>query len=155
MALRALIIDDNGHFLGAARDLLEREGRAGGGLRKTARVADGQPGAGEPEGENLVGVHQERLRRVPGQAARPDDRAPVCDFLDLLDGGARAVVEVDRLSFGGRRLERDGRASRARTVLALPGDAVGLGHGDQGSDHVPRKGTVDWTVDSPVDERPA
>jgi CheY-like chemotaxis protein len=26
MALRALIIDDNGHFLGAARDLLEREG---------------------------------------------------------------------------------------------------------------------------------
>ena len=92
---------------------------------------------GRAEGENLLGVHQERLRRVPGRAARPDDRAPVCDFLDLLDGDARAVVQVDRLSFGGRRLERHGRASRARTVLALPGDAVGLGHGDQGSDHVP------------------
>jgi CheY-like chemotaxis protein len=26
MALRALIVDDNSHFLGAARDLLEREG---------------------------------------------------------------------------------------------------------------------------------
>jgi two-component system, NarL family, nitrate/nitrite response regulator NarL len=39
MALRALIVDDNGHFLLAARDLLEREGIAVVGTASTGAEA--------------------------------------------------------------------------------------------------------------------
>ena len=83
-----------GDALGSGRQRQERRvasevrGGAGGRLREAARSADGQPGASQPEGENLIGVHREAPftaaeRAAPGATARsvrslprPDGRRP-------------------------------------------------------------------------------
>ena len=53
------------------------EVRRGAGRRfgESARAPDGQPGAGQPEGENLIGVHLKALSE-PAQLSLRGDRRP-------------------------------------------------------------------------------
>ena len=71
-----------GEALGPRRQRQQRRvagevrGGAGRRLGEPARVADGQPGAGQPEGENLIGVH---VFRSPASDRRSAcRRAPPC-----------------------------------------------------------------------------
>jgi hypothetical protein len=65
------VVGLSGEALGARRQRQqcrvagEIRGGAGRRLGQTLRAADGQPGAGQPEGENLIGVHCEAVLQGP------------------------------------------------------------------------------------------
>jgi hypothetical protein len=66
----------SGDALGSRRQRQQRRvagevrGGAGGRFGETARAAHGKPGAGQPEGENLIGVHPGDGYKESGARAR-------------------------------------------------------------------------------------
>ncbi|HVD56109.1 MAG TPA: response regulator transcription factor [Thermoleophilaceae bacterium] len=116
MALRSLIVDDNTHFLTAARDLLEREGvevvgvassgaealRLAGMLRPDVALVDIDLGdeSGLDLARRLVGADGERSRVVLISAYSENDFAdliaasPAVGFLSKAELSAAKIEEV-------------------------------------------------------------
>jgi DNA-binding NarL/FixJ family response regulator len=116
MALRSLIVDDNTHFLTAARDLLEREGvevvgvassgaealQLAGMLRPDVALVDIDLGdeSGLDLARRLVGVDEERSRVVLISAYSENDFAdliaasPAVGFLSKAELSAAKIEEV-------------------------------------------------------------
>jgi len=116
MALRTLIVDDNGHFLTAARDLLEREGleivgvasggaeaiRLAGELRPDVALVDIDLGeeSGLDVAPRLAGASGARVVQISAYS-EPDfadliSASSAAGFLSKSDLSARAIQEVLR-----------------------------------------------------------
>ena len=122
MALRCLIVDDNAHFLGAARDLLEREGVTVVDVASTSAEALHRAAELRPDvvlvDITLAGESGFDLARRLDEGGSCDGSAVIlistheeADFADLIaESPAKAFLPKSELSVDAIRRILDGRS---------------------------------------------